>query len=116
MPEDVKIPLEMFYHWEATTPEQVFLRQPANLQWREYTWAEVADRVRRLALGEEASEGAAPEENGARASTTRSACSPRRARCRSGRRPGAEPRRCALGRLPAGPLSAMRCTAPRAAW
>ena len=49
MPDAIKVPLEMFYHWEATTPEQVFLRQPSNLQWREYTWAEVADRVRRLA-------------------------------------------------------------------
>ena len=49
MPEAVKAPLEMFYHWEATTPEQVFLRQPVNQQWREYTWSEVADRVRRLA-------------------------------------------------------------------
>ena len=47
--EVVKAPLEMFYHWEATTPEQVFLRQPVDQQWREYTWLEVADRVRRLA-------------------------------------------------------------------
>lgn len=49
MSETVKSPLEMFYHWEATTPEQVFLRQPVDQQWREYTWSEVAARVRRLA-------------------------------------------------------------------
>jgi len=49
MSDAVKAPLEMFYHWEATTPEQVFLRQPVDQQWREYTWSEVADRVRRLA-------------------------------------------------------------------
>ena len=49
MSEVLKSPLEMFYHWESTTPQMVFLRQPTNLQWREYTWAEVADRVRRLA-------------------------------------------------------------------
>ena len=44
-----KTPLEMFYHWESNTPHQVFLRQPKNLQWTEYTWAQVADSVRRLA-------------------------------------------------------------------
>jgi long-chain acyl-CoA synthetase len=49
MSEAIKIPLEMFYRWEKETPEQVYLRQPSNLQWTEYTWAEVADTVRRLA-------------------------------------------------------------------
>ncbi len=41
----VKSPLEMFYHWEQTTPDQVYLRQPTKLEWNEYTWAEVADQV-----------------------------------------------------------------------
>lgn len=44
-----KTPLEMFYHWEATTPHQVYLRQPRNLEWTEYTWQQVGDAVRRLA-------------------------------------------------------------------
>ncbi|MFA7555478.1 MAG: AMP-binding protein [Spongiibacteraceae bacterium] len=44
-----KTPLEMFYHWEANTPETIFLRQPQQLKWREYSWQEVADRVRRTA-------------------------------------------------------------------
>ena len=44
-----KNPLEMFYHWETTTPHQVYLRQPTQLVWTEYTWAQVADAVRRLA-------------------------------------------------------------------
>jgi long-chain acyl-CoA synthetase len=44
-----KTPLEMFYHWEATTPEMVFLRQAENLEWREYTWGEFSDQVRRVA-------------------------------------------------------------------
>ncbi len=44
-----KTPLEMFYHWETTTPHQIYLRQPNKLQWTEYTWAQVADAVRRLA-------------------------------------------------------------------
>ena len=49
MGESVKTPIEMFYHWEKTTPDKVYLRQPKDLQWSEYTWAEVGDRVRRLA-------------------------------------------------------------------
>ena len=49
MPDAVKSPLEMFYHWEQQTPDKVYLRQPKNLEWSEYTWREVADRVRRIA-------------------------------------------------------------------
>ena len=45
----VKSPLEMFYRWEQETPDKVYLRQPKNLEWREYTWREVADQVRRIA-------------------------------------------------------------------
>ncbi|SDU04177.1 long-chain acyl-CoA synthetase [Pseudomonas pohangensis] len=44
-----KSPLQMFYHWESTTPHQVYLRQPKNLEWTEYTWSQVGDAVRRLA-------------------------------------------------------------------
>jgi long-chain acyl-CoA synthetase len=47
--ESLKTPLEMFYHWEANAADDVFLRQPIARQWREFTWQEVADRVRRLA-------------------------------------------------------------------
>ena len=49
MSSDVKTPLEMFYRWEQETPDKVYLRQPKNLEWSEYTWREVADRVRRIA-------------------------------------------------------------------
>jgi long-chain acyl-CoA synthetase len=42
-------PLEMLYRWEQETPDKVYLRQPRQLQWSEYTWAQVADRVRRIA-------------------------------------------------------------------
>lgn len=45
----VKSPIEMFYHWEQEASDQVFLRQPSKLEWREYTWGEVADQVRRIA-------------------------------------------------------------------
>ncbi len=43
------MPLECFYRWEQETPDKVYLRQAQKLQWREYTWREVGDRVRRLA-------------------------------------------------------------------
>ena len=48
--ETIKTPLEMFYRWESEVPEHVFLRQSlGNGDWQEYTWAQVSDRVRRLA-------------------------------------------------------------------
>ena len=49
MSETIKTPLEMFYHWESVAADQVFLRQPKELQWTEFTWAQLADRARRLA-------------------------------------------------------------------
>lgn len=49
MTRDVKTPLEMFYHWEQTTPDKVYLRQAVDGGWEELTWADTADRVRRLA-------------------------------------------------------------------
>jgi long-chain acyl-CoA synthetase len=49
MKDTIKTPLEMFYKWEAETPNAVFLRQPKALEWTEYTWAQAADRSRRLA-------------------------------------------------------------------
>lgn len=42
-------PLDMLYHWEKATPERVYLRQIHQQQVLEFTWAETADRVRRLA-------------------------------------------------------------------
>ena len=49
MTAPVKSPLEMFYQWEQQTPDKIYLRQPRQLEWSEYTWREVADRVRRVA-------------------------------------------------------------------
>ena len=48
MTSDLKTPLEMFYQWESETPDKVFLRQPKNLVWTEYTWKEVASQVRKV--------------------------------------------------------------------
>ena len=49
MPVPVKSPLEMFYQWEQQTPDKVYLRQPKQLVWTDYTWRQVADRIRRVA-------------------------------------------------------------------
>ncbi|MEH6587475.1 MAG: AMP-binding protein [Halioglobus sp.] len=49
MTNKVQTPLDMFYRWEQETPDKVFLRQPKSLEWREYSWSEVADQVRRIA-------------------------------------------------------------------
>jgi len=42
-------PLQVFYRRERETPGKVFLRQPKALQWSEYSWAQVGDRVRCVA-------------------------------------------------------------------
>ena len=49
MSDTIMTPLEVFYRWEREAPDEVFLRQAQALQWREYTWSEVADQVRRIA-------------------------------------------------------------------
>ena len=40
---------EIFYHWESTTPNNVFLRQPKGDTWKELTFKEVGDQARRMA-------------------------------------------------------------------
>lgn len=42
-------PLDMFYHWEKVKPESVYLRQPVDRQWHEFSWAQVGDQARRIA-------------------------------------------------------------------
>lgn len=41
----------MFYHWEKTTPDSIFLRQPLNGIWKTYTFREAGDEIRRIAAG-----------------------------------------------------------------
>ncbi len=41
--------IEHFYHWEKTTPDKVFLRQPFGDTFRDFTWHEVGQQARRLA-------------------------------------------------------------------
>ncbi len=49
MSNDISIPLDMFYRWEKETPDQVWLRQPDQLAWTEYTWRDVGVQVRSIA-------------------------------------------------------------------
>ncbi|WP_426416818.1 AMP-binding protein [Aestuariirhabdus sp. LZHN29] len=44
-----KTPLEMFYQWERSRPDRVYLRQSTGSGFREFTWGEVGDQARRLA-------------------------------------------------------------------
>lgn len=46
------LPLAKFFHWENHSANRVMLRQPGVLpggDWKEYTWAEVGQEVRKLA-------------------------------------------------------------------
>ena len=38
-----------FLHWAQTTPDKVYMTQPSNGQVEEFTWAQCADQVRRVA-------------------------------------------------------------------
>jgi long-chain acyl-CoA synthetase len=44
-------PLEHFAHWETTTPNHPFLRQPIDGQWKVYTYQEAGQEIRRIAAG-----------------------------------------------------------------
>lgn len=40
---------ERLYHWEQTAPDRVWLRQPKNRQWQQWTWREAGQQARRMA-------------------------------------------------------------------
>ena len=42
-------PLEKLYEWTKKTPNFVFMRQPINGQYKEFTWREVDNQARRIA-------------------------------------------------------------------
>ncbi|SDZ96059.1 AMP-binding protein [Microbulbifer marinus] len=44
-----KQPLELLYQREREQAGEVYLRQMVQREWREYTWGDVMDRVRRIA-------------------------------------------------------------------
>ena len=41
--------IEYFYHWEATTPDATFLRQPYGSTWKTLTFAEAGQEARKMA-------------------------------------------------------------------
>jgi len=45
----LKTPLDNFYHWEKTQPDKIFLSQPINDQWINFTWKEFGQEVRKMA-------------------------------------------------------------------
>ena len=46
---EYKSPLEMFYHWEKTRPDKVYLRQPVNNAWHRWTWKRAGEEIRSMA-------------------------------------------------------------------
>ncbi|MCL1124610.1 AMP-binding protein [Shewanella surugensis] len=47
----MKSPIEMLEHWVATQGDKVYLKQPINGQYKEFTWKEVYSQVQQLAGG-----------------------------------------------------------------
>jgi long-chain acyl-CoA synthetase len=45
------LPLEKFYHWEKTIPTKIFLRQPINGQWIDFTYQKTGEEIRKIASG-----------------------------------------------------------------
>ncbi len=46
--ETIPTVIEKFYHWEKTTPNKVFLRQPKGDTWKELTWAQAGQEARKM--------------------------------------------------------------------
>ncbi|HCL39430.1 MAG TPA: AMP-binding acetyl-CoA synthetase, partial [Marinobacter hydrocarbonoclasticus] len=45
-----KLPLDMVYHWEATSPNSLYMTQPiGDGKVVEYTWGRAVDEARRMA-------------------------------------------------------------------
>jgi long-chain acyl-CoA synthetase len=44
-----QLPLQRFNHWLVAQPERVWLRQPVDGQWHDFTWRQVDEQARRLA-------------------------------------------------------------------
>ncbi|MEM7368364.1 MAG: AMP-binding protein [Bacteroidota bacterium] len=47
--QDLKSQLEYFYHWEKTTPDNIFLKQPFGDTWKTLTFAQAGEQARRIA-------------------------------------------------------------------
>lgn len=44
-----RTPLEMLYHWEQTTPDKIYLSQPIDDVWHNWTWKKTGEEVRKMA-------------------------------------------------------------------
>ena len=42
-------PLEKFFHWEKTVPQNIFFRQPINSEWKTWTYQQAGKEIRILA-------------------------------------------------------------------
>ncbi len=42
-------PLEKFFHWEKTTPQNIFFRQPINNDWKTWTYQQAGKEIRTMA-------------------------------------------------------------------
>ncbi len=42
-------PLQAFYHWEKTTPQNIFFRQPINHEWKTWTYQQAGREIRIVA-------------------------------------------------------------------
>lgn len=47
----VSTPLHQFLKWEKEIPQQLFLRQPFNGEWKTWTYQQAGDEIRRVAGG-----------------------------------------------------------------
>ena len=47
--EVITSPLSMLYHWEQSRGDDVFLTQPINGEYHDYTWKQVAEQTRKVA-------------------------------------------------------------------
>lgn len=42
-------PLNTFYKWERTQPDTLYMRQPINGEWQNYTWKRCGEEIRKMA-------------------------------------------------------------------
>jgi len=49
MIESLQLPLQRFNHWLTRQPDAIWLRQPVQGVWHDYSWRQVDDQARRLA-------------------------------------------------------------------
>lgn len=51
MTQQQETPLSAFFKWERETPQRIFLRQPISGDWKEWTFHDAGQEVRKIAAG-----------------------------------------------------------------